>query len=134
MPLHNSALIHPKMLTELTPKFFPDFAAVQHLPAEALNALHDPSAQTDWATVTGLEAIPCNVSNRVQRQQDETRTVKTTFVSTNFWIVLNGCYPQIDETNRILVTHPEGQTRYDITSMYVDSLRRITKLEGQVVT
>jgi hypothetical protein len=133
VPLLNSNLIHPTMLTELTPKFFPDAAAIQYLPTETLNALHDPSAQTDFVTVAGLAAIPCNVSNRVQRMQDEMRTVKTTYVSTNFWIVLNGCYPQIVETMSVLVTHPEGQVRYNINSIYVDSLRKITKLEGQVV-
>ena len=134
MPLLNSALIHPRMLGELTPKFFPDSAAVQLLPAETLNALHDPSAQTDWLTVAGLEAIPCNVSNRVQRQEDEMRTVKTTFVSTNFWILLNGYFPQIDETMSLFVTDAKGrQTRYNITSIYADSIKNLTKVEGQVV-
>jgi hypothetical protein len=134
MPLLNSGLVHPRMLRDLAPKFFPDSAAVQRLPVETLNALHDPSAQTDWATVTGLEAIPAHVSNIPTRRGDEVRTATTTYVSTNFWIVLAGLFPQIKETDSLLITHPEGVTRFNITSTYIDALRKLTKFEGQVVT
>jgi hypothetical protein len=134
VPLLNSALVHPHLLAQLAPKFFPDSAAIQQLPLETLNALHDPSAQTDWATVTGLAAIPCRVSNIPTKRGDEIRTPTTTYVSTTYWIVLAGCFPQIKETYSVLITHPEGQTRYNITSIYIDGLRKITKLEGQVIT
>jgi hypothetical protein len=124
-------LVHPRLLERLTPSFFVDRAAIQQLPAEALNALNDSTAQTDWQNMPGLSSIPCYVTKLAAKMGDEVRTQDTTFVASNFFVVLSGYFPQITETMRAVVTRPTDTLTLDIEAVYGDSRLAITKLEGK---
>ncbi len=133
MPRPGSTLVHPRLRTDLAPRHFPDSGRVEQLPTENLNTLNDPTAQADWAVVTGLEVIPCLIAPLSLKRGDEVRTVKTTFVATEFYIYLAGSFPQITERMRFVVSRSTGELVFDILSVFVDPLQQFTKLEGQII-
>ena len=130
--MRKGPLIHPRMLQSLTPIFYPDLADFEYLPDEALNSIHDASAQADWTPF--LSSIPCYLSAVITKRGDEMRMDKTTVVSTDFFLHLNAYYATINEKMRVKVSRARGTAIYNILSISYDSQTESTKLDVQVVS
>ncbi len=126
-------LIDPRLFGSM-PQFFPQACEIQQLPAtDEQNAIGE-ALVSDWATVTGLQSIPCYRSQFESRSGNEIRGAENIFTTRYFHIHLAGDYPSITDKMRATISDQYGTTAYDIRSVYSDSQRASTKLYVEVIT
>lgn len=93
-------IVHPNLLTRLTPSFFPSLCTVQS--DGATRSASGAAVAPAWANVTGLVDIPCRMAPSTQTDQEVLAQagIYTEHLSV---VALAGYYPTITEVMQVVV-------------------------------
>ncbi len=117
-------LIHPSLMTRLTPSFLPTSGTVQ-VGTEAQSSTGYPAMS--WATLAGHAGIRCAVW---PVDASERREAQRVYAEATHVALLDAVYASILPKHRFLV----GSTAYEIVGVDVDSQSVATRLHLRLVT
>jgi len=117
-----SRIVHPRMMRELR-GFHPSYCRIEEA-TETQDSIG--TVVRAWATLTGHDAIPCNLAagNAAVAAVVEHRKVDTTYVARPLYAQLDGLYTAITEGMRAVI----DTVTYDITGVTSNSTRTLTRL------
>ena len=93
-------IVHPELLTTLTPSFYPSLCTVQ---SDGASRTSSGAAGTPaWANVTGLVSLPCRMAPATQTDREVMATAGIYAVQLHV-VALAGYYPTITEKQQALI-------------------------------
>lgn len=116
-------LVHPRLLSSLTPGFYPSLCTIQQA-TEIPDAWGQPIAS--WANVAGLANLPCAIApiSAGSPERAERRRADGTIEEATHHIAIAGYYTAIANKMRAIV----AGVAWDIIGAEVDSHAAMTRL------
>lgn len=93
-------IVHPDLLTRLTPTFYPSLCTIQSDGASRTSS--GAQAAPSWANVTGLVSIPCRMAPASQTDR-EILAAKGLYAESLHVVALAGYYSTITEKHQVVV-------------------------------